>query len=45
MSVMHTLKKHGFDPAAQLKHVLDQLADNISQNPYPLLFRRDAPND
>jgi len=45
MSVMHTLKKHGFDPAAQLKHVLDQLADNISQDPYPLLFPRDAPHD
>ena len=44
MSVMHTLKKHDFDPAAQLKHVLDQLADNISQDPYSLLFPRDAPH-
>ncbi len=44
MSVMHTLRKHGVDPAAQLKHVLDQLANTISQNPYPLLFPRDAPH-
>lgn len=43
MSVMHTLRKHGFDPAAQLKHVLDQLAHNIAQDPYSLLFPRDAP--
>lgn len=43
MSVMHTLRKHGFDPAAQLKHVLDQLAYNIAQDPYSLLFPRDAP--
>ena len=43
MSVMHTLRKHRLDPAAQLKYVLDQLAHNIAQDPYSLLFPRDAP--
>jgi transposase len=38
MSVLHTLKKRGRDVVAHLKGVLDQLADDIHQDPWPLLF-------
>jgi transposase len=38
MSVLHTLKKRGYDVVAHLKGVLDQLADDIHQDPWPLLF-------
>lgn len=44
MTVLHTLKKQGFDPAARLKDVLDTLATNISQDPFPLLLARDSPH-
>jgi len=38
MSVLHTLKKRGGDVVAHLKGVLDLLADDIHQDPWPLLF-------
>jgi hypothetical protein len=38
MSVLHTLKKRGDDVVAHLKAVLDRLADDIQQDPWPLLF-------
>jgi hypothetical protein len=37
-SVLHTLKKHGDDVVAHLKAVLDRLAEDIHQDPWPLLF-------
>lgn len=42
-TVLHTLRKRGLDPTQQLKSVLDALANDISTNPYPLLFPRDPP--
>jgi transposase len=38
MSVLHTLKKRGVEVVAHLKKVLDQLAQDIHQDPFPLLF-------
>jgi hypothetical protein len=38
MSVLHTLKKRGRDVVAHLKGVLDRLANDIYQDPWPLLF-------
>ena len=38
MSVLHTLKKRGRDPAAALQDTLDQLARNPTLDPYSLLF-------
>lgn len=38
MSILYSLKKHRFNVEYHLKSVLDQLAKNISQDPYPLLF-------
>jgi transposase len=38
MTVMHTLKKRGVDVAACLKYTLDQLAKDISMDPFVLLF-------
>jgi len=38
MSVLHTLKKRQVDVVAHLKAVLDQLALDIRQDPFPLLF-------
>jgi transposase len=38
MSVLHTLKKRQVDVVAHLKSVLDQLALDIHQDPFPLLF-------
>lgn len=38
MSVLHTLRKRHPDPQAQFKRVLDQLATNPRQDPFPLLF-------
>jgi transposase len=37
-SVRHTLKKRGCDLVAHLTGVLDQLADALHQDPWPLLF-------
>jgi transposase len=38
MSVLYSLKKHRFNVEYHLKSVLDQLAKEPSQDPYPLLF-------
>jgi len=38
MSVLHTLKKRQVDVVAHLKRVLDQLALDLHQDPFPLLF-------
>jgi hypothetical protein len=43
MTVLYSLKKQGLDVAAHLKMVLDQLAQDIHQDPFPLLFPRDGP--
>ncbi len=36
------LKKRGYDPTAHLKWVLDQMAKDIHQDPFPLLFPTSA---
>ena len=38
MSVLHTRKKRGRDVVAPLKGGLDRLADDLHQDPWPLLF-------
>jgi transposase len=38
MSVLHTLAKRHADPQAQFKRVLDHLATQPAQDPFPLLF-------
>ncbi len=38
MSILSSLKKHRFNVEYHLKSVLDQLAKDTSQDPYPLLF-------
>jgi hypothetical protein len=38
MSILYSLKKHRFNVEYHLKSVLDQLAKDTSQDPYPLLF-------
>jgi hypothetical protein len=43
MTVLYSLKKQGVDVAAHLKDVLDHLAKDIHQDPFPLLFPRDGP--
>jgi hypothetical protein len=43
MTVLYSLKKQGLEVAAHLKKVLDQLASDIHQDPFPLLFPRDGP--
>ena len=42
MSVLHTLKKRQPHPEEHLKWVLDQLAVDIMQDPFPLLFPNDS---
>jgi transposase len=42
MSVLHTLKKQQLHPEERLKWVLDQLAVDIKQDPFPLLFPNDS---
>ena len=44
MTVLGSLKKRGVDVATHLKQVLDELAKDIHQDPFPLLFPRDPPN-
>jgi transposase len=44
MSVLYSLKKQGVDVPAKLKAVLDELAKDIHQDPFPLLFPRDSPS-
>jgi len=44
MTVLHTLRKQGVDPAEQLKIALDEIADNhLSKDFFSLLFSRDPP--
>jgi transposase len=38
MSVLYSLKKHNIDVTQHLKEVLDQLAKDIHQDPFSLLF-------
>ncbi|HXH13434.1 MAG TPA: transposase [Alphaproteobacteria bacterium] len=38
MSILHTLKKRQADAVVHLKRVLDHLAQDIHQDPWPLLF-------
>jgi hypothetical protein len=38
MTVLHTLKKRQYNPAAALQNTLDQLARNPALDPYPILF-------
>jgi transposase len=42
-TVVTTLKKRGEDPAERIKKTLDQLAMNMEQDPYDLLFPRPDP--
>ncbi len=42
MSVLHTPKKRQPHPEELLKWVLDQLAVDIMQDPFPLLFPNDS---
>lgn len=44
MTVLHSLKKQKVDVAGYLKNVLDQLAQNISLDLFPLLFPSNAPS-
>lgn len=44
MTVLHSLKKRKVDVAGHLKKVLDQLAQNISVDLFPLLFPSNAPD-
>ena len=41
MTVLHSLKKRKVDVAGHLKHVLDQLAQDMSLDPFFLLFHLD----
>lgn len=43
MSVLVTLKHRGFDVTTRLKELLDEIARNPTQNPFPLLFPRAGP--
>ena len=43
MTVLHTLKKQGYDATARLKDILDEIAKDISQDPLPRLLSRDSP--
>jgi hypothetical protein len=43
MTVLHTLRKQGADPTDRLKTALDKLAQDISQDPGPLLLTRYPP--
>lgn len=38
MSVLYTMKKRGLDVQAQLTNALNELAKDMSRDPYPLLF-------
>lgn len=44
MSVLHTLKKRGRNPAAALQDALDQLARHPDLDPYPILFPSQHPS-
>ncbi len=42
MTVLHTLRKRHAEPEEHFKWVLDQLAKDIQQDPFPLLFPLDS---
>jgi transposase len=42
-TVLYSLKKRGVDVTTHLKGVLDELAKDIHQDPFALLFPRDSP--
>lgn len=44
MTVLHTLKKQGFDVPSHLKYILDELAKDIQQDPFSLIFPRSSPH-
>lgn len=44
MSILHTLKKRGHNPAAALQGALDQLAQHPNLDPYPILFPSQPPS-
>lgn len=44
MSVLQTLRKRGVDANLHLKHVLDQLARDINEDPFALLFPKNPPH-
>lgn len=43
MTVLYSIKKKGVDVTAHLKGLLDELAKDIHQDPFALLFPRDSP--
>lgn len=43
MTVLHTLRKQGRDPTDHLRTALDSLAQDISKDPFTLLFTRNPP--
>jgi transposase len=43
-TVLNSLKKRGVGVATHLKYALDELAKNIHQYPFNLLFQKDPPN-
>lgn len=43
MTVLHTLQKQDPDPARRLKWILDRLAEDIKQDPFPLLTKKYPP--
>jgi hypothetical protein len=43
-SILQSMKKQGRDVASQLKTALDLLANDITQDPFPLLFPSSAPD-
>jgi transposase len=42
-TLVTTLKKQGADPTERIKDALDQMAKDMKQDPYPLLFPRPSP--
>jgi len=40
MTVAHTLRKRGEDVANRLKYILDELAKDMSKDPFPLFFQK-----
>jgi hypothetical protein len=42
MTVLYTLRKRGFDVTAHLKTVLDKIAEDLHQDPFPILFPEES---